>query len=64
MGPNDSWAKMERGDLTVHTRTEVEALFYPNFKIIDVYEHDSEGMTLIGKKKHWHTYSVVAQKIR
>ncbi|RAU18507.1 class I SAM-dependent methyltransferase [Nitrincola tibetensis] len=63
MGPNDSWAKMERGDLTVHTRDEVEALFDPNFKIIDVYEHDSEGLTLIGKSKHWHTYSVVAQKM-
>ncbi|MBQ0727284.1 MAG: class I SAM-dependent methyltransferase [Thalassolituus oleivorans] len=63
MGPNDSWAKMAREDLTVHTRAELEELFEHTFKIVDVYENNSEGMTLVGKKKHWHTYSVVAQKI-
>ncbi|PMR75826.1 class I SAM-dependent methyltransferase [Billgrantia endophytica] len=63
MGLNDSWAKMERGDLTIHTRAELEELFECDFNIIDIYEHDSEGVTLLGRKKHWHTYSVVAQKI-
>lgn len=63
MGVNDSWAKMVRGDLTVHTRDGLAELFKDSFKIVDVYEHNSEGMTLAGKKKHWHTYSVVAQKI-
>jgi SAM-dependent methyltransferase len=63
MGSNDSWAKMARGDLTVHTRSDLEKLFRHTFEIVDVYEHNSEGMTLVGKKKHWHTYSVVAQKI-
>jgi len=63
MGPNDSWAKMARGDLTVHTRADLEELFEHTFKIVDLYENNSEGLTLVGKKKHWHTYSIVAQKI-
>lgn len=63
MGVDDSWAKLNRGDLMIHTRAEIEELFSPEFKIIDIYEHNSEGMTLVGRKKHWHTYSVVAEKI-
>ncbi|MBD3896889.1 class I SAM-dependent methyltransferase [Halomonas sp. ML-15] len=63
MGPNDSWARTERGDLTIHTRDELHNIFDRGFKMIDVYEHSSEGMTLAGRKKYWHTYSVVAQKI-
>ncbi|MCC5811871.1 MAG: class I SAM-dependent methyltransferase [Ectothiorhodospiraceae bacterium] len=63
MGENDSWAKKEGGDLTIHARSELEELFRRDFKIVDIYEHDAEGMTLLGRKKRWHTYSVVAQKI-
>lgn len=63
MGPNDSWAKMKRGDLTVHTVEELQDLFGRDFRVMDIHEHDSAGKTLLGKEKHWHTYSVVAQKI-
>lgn len=63
MGPNDSWAKLERGDLTIHTRDDLEVLFGRYYKIVDIYENDSEGATFAGKNKHWHTYSVLAQKI-
>ena len=62
MGPDDSWAKLGRGDLTIHTQDDLEELFGSYYKIIDIYENNSEGMTLVGRKKHWHTYSVVAQK--
>jgi len=63
MGERDSWARMGRGDLTIHTRSDLERLFHPDFRIIDIYEHDAEGTTLVGRKKHWHTFSVVAQKV-
>lgn len=63
MGPDDSWAKLDRGDLTIHTQADMKKLFDSNYEIIDVYEHNFEGITLVGKKKHWHTYSVVARKI-
>ncbi|ERL50581.1 hypothetical protein BJB45_05485 [Halomonas huangheensis] len=54
---------MRRDDLTIHTRNEVENLFNHAFKLIDMQERNSEGMTLLGKKKQWHIYSVVAQRI-
>ncbi len=62
MGPNDSWARMERGDLTIFDRAGLGRLFDRDFRIIDIHEHDAEGATLLGATKHWHTYSVVARK--
>lgn len=50
MGPNDTWAKRARGDLAIHACDDLEKLFKHTFKIVDVYEHNSEGMTLVGKK--------------
>ncbi|MDQ7728629.1 methyltransferase domain-containing protein [Halomonas sp. SpR8] len=63
MGPNDSWAKMGRGNLTIHAYSEIQALFNGQFMIIDIVELNTEGTTLLGKTKHWHVYSVVAQKV-
>lgn len=63
MGPNDSWAKMGRGDLSIHSYSDIHALFHDEFKIIDIVEHNKEGTTLLGKPKHWHIYAVVAQKV-
>lgn len=62
MGRNDSWASMGRGDLTVHSRDELEGLFAGNFDVLDIREHDAEGRTLLGETKRWHTYSVLARK--
>tara|TARA_R110001599_G_scaffold333978_1_gene550092 strand:+ start:60 stop:656 length:597 start_codon:yes stop_codon:yes gene_type:complete len=63
MGPNDTWAKMGRGDLSIHSYADIQALFNDRFKVIDIAEHNKEGKTLLGKSKHWHVYSIVAQKI-
>lgn len=63
MGPNDTWAKMGRGDLSIHSHADIQALFNDQFQIIDIVEHNAEGKTLLGKSKHWHIYTVVAQKI-
>lgn len=63
MGPDDTWAKMGRGDLTIHSYTDIQALFNDEFKIIDIVEHNTDGTTLLGKSKHWHVYAVVAQKV-
>jgi len=63
MGPNDTWAKMGRGDLSIHTYSDIQALFKDQFKVIDIVEHNTEGTTLLGKSKHWHIYTVVAQKV-
>ena len=59
-----SWIKdWGQVNLTIHTRSALEELFGGSYEIIDVCEHNSEGVTLVGRNKHWHAYSVVAQKI-
>ena len=63
MGPNDSWAKMGRGDLTVHPRHELERLLADHFDVLSIHEVNEEGRTLLGRTKHWHTYSVLARKL-
>ncbi|MBT2774191.1 class I SAM-dependent methyltransferase [Halomonas sp. ISL-60] len=63
MGPNDAWAKMNRGDLSIHSYADIQALFNDQFKLMDIVEHNTEGKTLLGKTKHWHVYAVVAQKV-
>ena len=62
MGPNDSWEKLNRGDLTILAQRDVEILFGA-FEIIEIFEFDQPGHTLAGRQKHWHTYSVVARKL-
>lgn len=61
MGPHDSWAQLKRGNLSVHEREQVELLF-SDFELLDVYEHNQQGQTLLGHTKHWHTWSVLARK--
>ena len=61
MGPEDSWAKQSHDRFTVHRRDEMIGLF-SDFDIIDIYEINTPGTTLLGMQKHWHTFSVVAKK--
>ena len=63
MGINDSWASGYRSAITPMTRAEVQALF-ADFEMIRFHERDELGKTVIGKTKHWHTFSVVALKRR
>lgn len=63
MGPDDSWAKMGRGYLSIHTYSDIQALFKDAFRVIDIIEHNTQGKTLLGKLKQWHIYAVVAQKV-
>lgn len=61
MGPQDSWAQMDRDDLSIHRREQLDALF-EGFELLDVHEHNQPGRTLVGREKHWHTWSVLARK--
>ncbi|CAM3864673.1 class I SAM-dependent methyltransferase [Pseudomonas wadenswilerensis] len=61
MGPMDSWVQLERRDLSVHDRAQTEQLF-DGFELLDLYEYNQPGKTLLGRSKHWHTYSVLARK--
>ncbi|MNJ28282.1 tellurite resistance protein TehB [compost metagenome] len=61
MGPEDSWAQLERGDLSIHSAEQVKQLF-SEFDVLDWHEHNQPGQTLLGRSKHWHTWSVLARK--
>ncbi|GAA6130207.1 class I SAM-dependent methyltransferase [Halopseudomonas sabulinigri] len=61
MGVNDSWAEGYRSPITALTRQQVLALF-EHYEVIEMHERDEPGSTLLGRSKHWHTYSVVAIK--
>jgi SAM-dependent methyltransferase len=57
-GERDAWAGPE---LTIHRQDELERLFagwrWLHFEVID-----RQGTTARGRTKHWHLFSVVAQR--
>ena len=61
MGFKDSWANKYRSPSTPLLESEVKALF-SDFEIVRFFERDEEAKTLLGRIKHWHTYSVIAVK--
>ena len=59
-GIKDSWNK-ECRDMSFFTREEAEKLF-KQFKIIRFEEIENDKPTALGEEKHWHFYSIIAQK--
>ncbi len=57
-GDRDEWA---RTGLVVQTRAQVEELLAP-FEIELFEEFEQEGQTVLGNKKQWHLFHVVARK--
>ena len=37
---------------------------FKGFEIIDFEEIEKDGKTGLGKIKHWHTYNIIARKIK
>ncbi|WP_081192845.1 class I SAM-dependent methyltransferase [Halomonas sp. BC1] len=62
MGPDDTWAQDESRHLTIHTPATLSTLFADDYHVITLQEQSRAGMTLMGKNKHWHTYSAILQK--
>ena len=63
MGVHDSWALGSHRSTTPLTRQQVLDLFV-GFEVIRFHERNEVGKTALGKTKHWHTFSVVALKLR
>jgi tellurite methyltransferase len=57
LGVNDDWR--ERG-YAVHSRDEVDAMLSP-FEVVYFEEAERDGTTVVGEKKHWHVFHVVAK---
>lgn len=58
-GENDEWTYNK--EMTFHNLKAVKKLF-TNFKIIYFEEKDEDGKTASGESKHWHVFSVTAEK--
>lgn len=59
-GINDEWRKTKER-MTFLTKKQVIGLF-KDFKIIEFKEFEKDGITCIGKLKHWHIFNVIAKK--
>lgn len=57
-GERDEWAS--NGELTFHTRAEVEALL-TGFDLERFDEIEEDGQTALGDPKHWHLFHIVAR---
>lgn len=45
------------------SKEQVLSLF-ENFEIIQLEENEKDGKTGLGKIKHWHTFDIIAKKIK
>lgn len=59
-GVNDSWKSIKE-KMTFLEDKEVKELFN-NFEIVKFEEIEKDGITGMGKTKHWHIYNVIAKK--
>ena len=58
-GINDSW-NIEKSKITFLTKSQVKDLF-EKFDIIKFNEVEKDGITGLGKMKHWHIFNVIAR---
>ena len=45
------------------SKEQVLNLFEKEFKIVEYHEIEKDGKVGLGKRKHWHIYNIMAQKI-
>lgn len=58
-GPQDEWAKNDA--LTIRSETELRALF-KDFDIVHWHEQNEMAPTAAGPVKHWHVFTIIAQR--
>lgn len=61
LGDKDEW-KIAKEKMTFLTKDQVMELFR-NFEIVEFKEVEKDGLTGLGKMKHWHIFNVIAKKI-
>ena len=60
LGDKDEW-KIAKEKMTFLTKDQVMELFR-NFEIVEFKEVEKDGLTGLGKMKHWHIFNVLAKK--
>ena len=61
-GINDEW-NIENNKRTFLSKKEVIELF-KDFEILEIKEIEKDKTTAEGKMKHWHTFEIIARKLR
>lgn len=61
-GINDDWNE-EKTEMTFLEKEQVLKLF-KEFEIIKFKEIEKDGLTRLGKEKHWHIFTIIAKKIK
>lgn len=59
-GDKDEW-KIAKEEMTFLTKDQVMELFR-DFEIVEFKEVEKDGLTGLGKMKHWHIFNVIAKK--
>ena len=59
-GVNDSW-NMTKRDMSFFSQEQVISLF-KDFEIVFFKEFENDGLTGLGKMKHWHVFDVIAKR--
>lgn len=60
LGDKDEW-KIAKEKMTFLTKDQVMELFR-NFEIVEFKEVEKDGLTGLGKMKHWHIFNVIAKE--
>lgn len=60
LGDKDEW-KITKEKMTFFTKDQVIKLF-KDFEIVEFKEVEKDGLTGLGKMKHWHIFNVIAKK--
>ena len=60
LGDKDEW-KIAKEKMTFLTKDQVMELFR-DFEIVEFKEVEKDGLTGLGKMKHWHIFNVMAKK--
>ena len=60
LGDKDEW-KIAKEKMTFLTKDQVMELF-SDFEIVEFKEVERDGLTGLGKMKHWHIFNVIAKK--
>ena len=61
--PNIIAEPIEKKEDGYYTGYTLQIINQDSFKIIEFNEIEKDGMTGLGKMKHWHIYNIMAKKI-
>ena len=62
-GINDGFKNSKRhGDMTFFSKDDIKETF-KEFKIIFEHEDEHDAKSAVGQMKHWHVFTIVAQKV-